>query len=54
MPTADTHLHQAQHNHALIETLDPENTVYLDWIVTIAFYVAVHRVEAWLAQTYHA
>lgn len=50
MPNADTHLHQAQHNHALIETLDPENTVYLDWIVTIAFYVAVHRVEAWLAQ----
>jgi hypothetical protein len=50
MPNADAHLHQAQHNHALIQALAPESTVYLDWVVTIAFYVAVHRVEAWFAR----
>jgi len=30
-------------------TLDPASTPFLDWVVTVAFYVALHRVEAWFA-----
>ena len=47
MPDSHSHLRQAQHNQDLIEALDPANTLFLDWVVTVAFYVALHRVEAW-------
>ncbi len=49
MPDALSHLRQAQHNRDLITTLDPSSTRFLDWIVTAAFYVALHRIEAWFA-----
>ncbi len=49
MPDAQAHLRQARHNQDLIDTLDPASTHFLDWIVTVAFYVALHRVEAWFA-----
>ena len=49
MPDPQTHLRQAQHNRDLIDTLDPATTRFLDWVVTVAFYVALHRVEAWFA-----
>ena len=49
MPTERSHLRQAEHNRVLIETLDPKDPRFLDWIVTAAFYAAVHFIEAWLA-----
>jgi len=49
MPDAHSHLRQAQHNRSLIEALDPAGTRFLDWVVTVAFYVALHRLEAWFA-----
>lgn len=49
MPTAQAHLRQVQHNRGLLTALDPGTTPYLDWIVTIAFYAALHRIEAWFA-----
>jgi len=49
MPDPQAHLRQARHNRDLIDTLDPATTRFLDWIVTVAFYVALHRVEAWFA-----
>jgi len=30
--------------------LDPATTPFLDWVVTVAFYVALHRIEAWFAK----
>jgi hypothetical protein len=49
MPKPDSHLRQAQHNRDLISALDPATTIFLDWIVTVAFYTALHRIEAWFA-----
>lgn len=49
MPDTHSHLRQAQHNRDLIDALDPVSTPFLDWVVTVAFYVALHRVEAWFA-----
>jgi len=49
MPTSQAHLRQAQHNRDLIGALDPTNTNFLDWVVTAAFYAALHRIEAWFA-----
>lgn len=49
MPTAQAHLRQAQHNRELIEALDPSSTRFLDWLVTVAFYTALHQIEAWFA-----
>jgi hypothetical protein len=49
MPDASSHLRQVQHNRDLIVALDPASTSFLDWVVTVAFYTALHRVEAWFA-----
>jgi len=49
MPTMQAHLRQVQHNRDLIAALDPSNTRFLDWVVTAAFYAALHRIEAWFA-----
>jgi hypothetical protein len=41
------HLRQAQHNEALAGDLDsPGGLKYRDWLITVAFYAAVHYVEA--------
>lgn len=50
MPNAQAHLRQAQHNRAFITALDPTSTPFLDWVVTVAFYTALHRIEAWFAE----
>lgn len=53
MPTRDEHLAQAAKNRKLAETL--AKTEFLDWAVTIYFYVAVHIVESYLAiHRYHS
>jgi len=49
MPDARSHLRQAHHNRNLIEALNPASTPYLDWVVTVAFYGALHHIEAWFA-----
>jgi hypothetical protein len=49
MPDATAHLRQAHRNRDLIELLEPANTEYLDWVVTVCFYAAVHLVESWFA-----
>ena len=49
MPDSPTHLRKVQHNRTLIAALDPATTPYLDWVVTVVFYAALHRIEAWFA-----
>lgn len=53
MPSRDEHLAQAAKNRKLAETL--AKTEFLDWAVTIYFYVAVHFIESYLAiHGYHS
>ena len=53
MPSRDEHLAQAAKNRKLAETL--AKTEFLDWAVTIYFYVAVHVIESYLAiHGYHS
>ena len=51
MPTDASHVAQADHNRQFVVDLRGQQTQYKDWIVTVAFYVAVHRIEAYLART---
>jgi hypothetical protein len=43
MPTADQHRRKAEKNRRLIAALDLAD--HPEWAVTVAFYVALHRVE---------
>jgi hypothetical protein len=45
MASEQNHVAQARHNTSLAEDL-AHDMVYKDWIVTAAFYAAVHYVEA--------
>jgi len=45
MPSYQAHLYQAQHNEQLLSEL-VANLSYKDWVVTVAFYTAMHYVEA--------
>ena len=49
MPRSLEHLKQAEHNQELLKSLDLDNSPFLDWAATIAFYAALHYVEAWFA-----
>lgn len=49
MPSTIQHLRQVDHNKQLLQTFDVNSTEYLDWVVTIAFYTAVHLIEAYFA-----
>src|SRR5882757_6004521 len=46
MPNEATHLAIANHNQDLIDLLLPRIDEYADWITTVAFYKALHVVEA--------
>jgi hypothetical protein len=46
MPGIQSHIQQWKHNRAFLLTIAPE---YPDWLVTAAFYVALHAVDALLA-----
>lgn len=46
MPSENTHITIAKHNQATIEYLLPKINEHSDWITTIAFYRALHIVEA--------
>lgn len=45
-PTSQRHIQQWKHNRSFLPLIDPE---YGDWIVNVAFYVALHAVDALLA-----
>ena len=45
MTTVDQHIAQWRHNRQFLATIDP---AYPDWIVTAAFYAALHAVDALL------
>mgnify|MGYP001593438869 FL=1 len=40
---------RAEHNYEFLKTFDLDKTAYLDWAVTVAFYVAVRYVDAHFA-----
>ena len=48
MATAAQHSHQAAHNENFLGSIDP--TRFPDWVVTVAFYKAVHLVEGLLVR----
>lgn len=45
MPSYQAHLSQAQHNERLLTELKASLS-YKDWLVTVAFYTAIHYIEA--------
>lgn len=49
MPSEQPHSRQAVHNRQFVDSLDVDTTPYLDWVVTGAFYTAVHLIEKFLA-----
>ena len=49
MPSQSEHLIKASHNKNLLEDFDLLHTEFIDWVVTVLFYSAVHYVEAFLA-----
>ena len=46
MAKSHAHIKQWKHNREFLGTISPK---YADWIVTVAFYVALHAVDALLA-----
>lgn len=50
MPTEAEHRAQALRNEQFLRGLQSSSTQYADWVVTVAFYAAVHLVEARLAK----
>lgn len=54
MPDAVRHRSQARHNENLLaeDLLDAKTTIYPDWLVTVAFYCALHLMDAELDGRY--
>jgi hypothetical protein len=50
MPTAEQHRQQAEHNKVFVQSFDLDTSPYLDWVVTAAFYTALHLAE-WFLKT---
>ncbi|MCS7264054.1 MAG: hypothetical protein NZ805_04395 [Armatimonadetes bacterium] len=49
MPSESTHLAQVRHNLVFLRSFYAPTTPYPDWAVTVAFYTALHAIEAALA-----
>ena len=49
MPAAAQHLEQYRRNKAFFEALFSYKPEQPEWMMTVAFYCAVHLVESWLA-----
>lgn len=49
MPDLATHRQQAAHNHQVSLYLQQVGDTYLDWVVTVMFYTALHLVDQVLA-----
>lgn len=52
MPTRPNHLSKAKNNEKMLvnEMSSSSYVSYLDWVVTVAFYTALHYVDACLAR----
>jgi hypothetical protein len=50
MPDIATHQQQVAHNQQVIVYLRQAGDTYLDWVVTLMFYPALHLVDQVLAQ----
>lgn len=50
MPDIATHQQQAAHNQQVIAYLQQAGDTYLNWVVTVMFYTALHLVDQVLAQ----
>ncbi len=48
MPTTTEHRNRASQNLRFAESFDLATTPYLDWVVTVYFYAALHLVDALL------
>ena len=46
MPNEDSHITLAIHNQKVIDYLIKDSEEYSDWITTVAFYKALHIIEA--------
>ena len=53
MPTDKDHQALAEHNQRTIDFLLTGGDEFPDWTATVAFYKAVHLIEALLAREYH-
>ena len=51
MPDIVTHQQQVAHNQQVMAYLQQAGSIYLDWVVTVMFYTALHLVDQVLAQT---
>lgn len=49
MPSLAEHAHKVAHNEAFFRGFDLDTTPYLDWVVVVVFYSALHPVEAFAA-----
>ena len=49
MADRDRHICQARRNVRLLSTFSVTGTEYADWGITVAFYTALHLLEAYLA-----
>lgn len=49
MGSKEGHLKKAEHNNKLLNIFNLRRTRYLDWVVVIIFYEALHYVDAYLA-----
>jgi hypothetical protein len=49
MPATADHIRQATRNSQFLSAFDLRTTQHADWAITVAFYIAVHLVEAHFA-----
>lgn len=50
MGTPQQHVQQAQHNEQFLLQFDVRRPPYLDWLVTVLFYAALHYLRALLSR----
>jgi hypothetical protein len=49
VPTREAHIIRARQNEAFARTLNLEDSLKVDWAITILFYSALHYVDAYFA-----
>ena len=54
MPDQAAHQAQVAHNLAFLRSFQREHDRYSDWVITVAFYTALHLIDAYAASmSYH-
>lgn len=48
MPTPEKHFNQYNKNRKFLNALIQQNSIHYDWIVTIAFYSALHLIDQFI------